>query len=226
MTFVWLKPVQIRLAVASLAESAFSGWDACFARINRPSHAQGTRQPLENGFRNMVAVFAINQAGVEVHFALNTDGMPEFFDKFGIKVADFGGWKRNIPDEVRSSREIDSDLGQCFVHGKGHVSVSIEAFFIAQGTVNGLAQADSDIFGGVVAVDMNIAIAVNMEVDEAVLGEKGQHVIQKAEAGCDVGFARAIEIDGEFDFGFGCVALDLMGSRHGFEKWILKRLLE
>jgi hypothetical protein len=95
------------------------------------------------------------------------------------------------------------------------MAISINAFFVAQRGFDGLAEADSDIFGCMVAIDVGVSIAMDFKVNQAVPGEKGQHVIQKAQACGNGRLAGAIQIDGEADFCFGSIALNFEGSGHG-----------
>src|SRR5262245_28705389 len=64
-------------------------------------------------------------------------------------------------------------------------------------------------------VDMQIALGLNGEIDEAVLGKKRQHVVEKADAGLDRALARAVEVEGEGDVGFTRLPMDLRGAGHG-----------
>ena len=62
---------------------------------------------------------------------------------------------------------------------------------------------------------LGVSIAMDFQVNQAVPGEKGQHVIQKAQACGNGRLAGAIQIDGEADFCFGSIALNFEGSGHG-----------
>ena len=48
------------------------------------------------------------------------------------------------------------------------------------------AEHDADILGGVVEVDVQVALGADREVEQAVAGEGGQHVVEEADAGGNV----------------------------------------
>jgi hypothetical protein len=53
-----------------------------------------------------------------------------------------------------------------------------------------------------VAVDMQVALRVNRQIDQAVARELFQHVVEKADSGGDVVAAGAVEIHGRCHLGF------------------------
>ena len=56
-------------------------------------------------------------------------------------------------------------------------------------------------------IDVQIAFGLDREVDEAVLGEQGEHVIEETDAGGEVRLAGAVEIQRQLDRGLGSLAL-------------------
>jgi hypothetical protein len=77
-----------------------------------------------------------------------------------------------------------------------------------------LAQADSNIFGCMVAIDMGVSIAMDFEVNQAVPGEKGQHVIQKANTCRDLGNPSPVQVENELNIGFGGFPMNRRNSCH------------
>src|SRR3569832_1697551 len=75
-------------------------------------------------------------------------------------------------------------------------------------------------------VDMQVAISLDGDVDAGMAGEQVQHVVEKANAGRNLGDARSVEVHADLDIGFLGLALDRrraheMGSlylRLGVEK--------
>jgi hypothetical protein len=59
----------------------------------------------------------------------------------------------------------------------------------------------------VVAVDVQVALGLDLEVDQAVAGDLLEHVVEEADAGGKLGRADAVEVDGDPDPGFLGVAL-------------------
>ena len=57
-------------------------------------------------------------------------------------------------------------------------------------------------------IDVQIALCLDLQVDEAVARQLFQHMIQKADAGIDGILAAAVEIEGDADLGFLGAAFD------------------
>lgn len=74
-----------------------------------------------------------------------------------------------------------------------------DAPFVAERLGKGLAKGDAAIFGGVVAINMQIADGLEGDIDEAVAAELAQHMIKEADAGGDVILTGAVEIEAGAD---------------------------
>ena len=61
---------------------------------------------------------------------------------------------------------------------------------------------------------MKIAARLEPEIDEAVLGEQGQHVVEEADAGLELRLTGALPIEGKPDVGLAGLTMDLRGARH------------
>jgi hypothetical protein len=68
-----------------------------------------------------------------------------------------------------------------------------------------LAEGDADILDGVVGVDVQVAVGLNFEVDQAVPGNLLEHVIEKGDTGGEAALAAAIEVQANGDPGFECI---------------------
>src|SRR3712207_6851782 len=55
-------------------------------------------------------------------------------------------------------------------------------------------QGDGDVLDRVVGVDVQVAVGLHGEVDAAVLGQRGEHVVVEAHAGADGAGPRAVEV--------------------------------
>jgi hypothetical protein len=52
-------------------------------------------------------------------------------------------------------------------------------------------------------VDLQVAVTVDGEVEQAVLGERFEHVVEEADSGVDGGLAVAVDDEGDLDVGLG-----------------------
>ena len=64
-------------------------------------------------------------------------------------------------------------------------------------------------------VHFEVAVAAQVEVHRGMLGEQGEHVVEKGDAGVDFGFALAVEIKRDGNLGFERVAFDSGLPFHG-----------
>ncbi len=90
-----------------------------------------------------------------------------------------------------------------------HVGIAGDALHVAERLLHGLAERDADILGGVVIIDMQVALGLDRDVHAGMPGQQVQHVVEKADAGLDLRAAGAVEGDLDRDVGFLGFALDL-----------------
>jgi len=180
--------------------------------------SQRACERFEDGFGDVVIVEGVVVGGdfdVAVEAALVDDRLEELADELGVEGADFGALagEAGIENQSGSSGEVDADTGECFVHGDGGETESFDAFFVAEGLLDGLAEDDTDVFDGVVIIDVGIAGGVDGEAEATVFREVIEHVVEESDAGVVAGIA-PIEGKGEVDIGFVGFALDVCGSGH------------
>jgi len=77
-------------------------------------------------------------------------------------------------------------------------------------------ERDADVLGGVVMVDMEIAIRLHRNVDAGMAGEQVQHMVEEADARRNTGNAGAVEVHRHLDVGLLGLALD---GRAAHENW-------
>ena len=83
-----------------------------------------------------------------------------------------------------------------------HVGIARDALQVAERLLHRLAERDADIFGGVVIIDMQVALRLHSDVHARMPRQEIEHVVEKADAGFDFGYAGAVEIDRDVDIGF------------------------
>src|SRR5713226_3810190 len=76
---------------------------------------------------------------------------------------------------------------------------------ISTSLVKRLPQDPTNIFHCMVAIDFEIAFRRNLEIEMSVPRQLGQHVIKKRNAGPDLIFPRAVEIEAYTNIGFICL---------------------
>ena len=87
--------------------------------------------------------------------------------------------------------------------------------FLSQRLGDRLAEHDATVLGGVVEIDVQVALGLERDVDQGVAGQLLQHVVEEADAGGDVIGASAVEIDGRLDLRLLGGAIDSCLPLHG-----------
>src|SRR5690606_15916521 len=108
---------------------------------------------------------------------------------------------------IRASAEIDRDLGIRLVH-RQQEAVASDAALVAERAFQRLAERQRDVLDRVMLVDVEIAAALDLEREAAVLAELLEHVIEKADAGLCDGLGLAVEVDLDADVRLAGLALD------------------
>ena len=81
----------------------------------------------------------------------------------------------------------------------------LHADLVAERFGNRLAEREGDVFHRMVAVDVEISVCGHTEINASVPPELVEHVIEKGQAGRDLGGPSAIEVDVHLDRGLGRV---------------------
>ena len=82
-----------------------------------------------------------------------------------------------------------------------HIGVAHDAAHVAERLLHRLAEHDAGVFGGVVLVDVQVALGLQLDVDPGVARQELEHVVEEADAGRDLGAAGAVEVQLDGDLG-------------------------
>ena len=95
--------------------------------------------------------------------------------------------ERHLPDEVRPPGNVDRGARHRLVHRQMHVGVAGDALHVAERLLQRGAERDADVLDRVVLVDVEVALGLDGDVDQAVAGDLLQHVVEEADAGRESG---------------------------------------
>src|SRR5262249_7559149 len=118
-----------------------------------------------------------------------------------LQIANQSHAHPSLDDRSRAAAEIDRCQSQGLIHGHKKVTGAHDSPFIAQRVAKGFAQCDADVLYGVVLIDVEITLGLDLEVESAVTGEQFQHVVQKTYSGLHLIAAAAF--DGQSDLNVG-----------------------
>ena len=153
-----------------------------------------------------------------VHQALE-----EFVHQFRIQGAEHGPLEVHMELQAGAAGKVHHDAGQGFVQGHIGVAVAGQALLVAQGLGEGLADGDADVFHRVVTVDVQVALGLHLQIDQAVAGDLVQHVVEEGNAGIELGTAGAVQIETDRDLGFEGISGNF-GLPHGSTvEWVSRK---
>ena len=176
--------------------------------VARAGYAQGARKGLEDGLDLVMVRAAVHGLDVNVGAGAAGEAFEEVGDQFGLQVADQARANLGVNGEGGAAAQVDGGDGEGFVHRHEEVSGAQNAALVAECAVECLAERDADVFDGVMLIDIEIAVALEFEIECAVAREQLQHVIEEANAGGDFVLAAAFDGEPDGDARFCGVALD------------------
>ena len=172
----------------------------------------------------MVGILATQVVDVQGHAGMIDQAMEEFGNQIHIETADHGTRVIDVVFEAGPAGEVDDDARQRFIERHITVAIAGEPLLVAPGLGQRLAKGDADILDRMMGVDMQIALDIDIKVDQAVTGNLIQHVIEERYASGKLALAGAIEVETHGDLrlegitgnfglphGFGCKTLNRKG---------------
>ena len=150
----------------------------------------------------MVVVAAIEVLDVQRDPGVLGEGLEELAEQLAVHLADLAAREGHLPHQIGPAGNVDGATRHRLVHRQVDVGIAGDALHVAERLADGLAQRDADILHRVVLVDVEVALCLDRQVDQAVAGDLVQHVVEEADAGLDSPLAGAVEVDGDRDVGF------------------------
>jgi hypothetical protein len=151
---------------------------------------QGAGQGFEKRLGPVVIVATGQQTGVQVHARFHGQRLKKVRHQAGSHVSDTGRVKTPVKDTIAPPADIHGHQRQRLVHGH-----------------DGVAHAgDAHIFHRVVLIDVQVAAGVHGQIETGVAGQGDQHMIQKADAGVDLGRTAPVKIQADFDLSLARLA--------------------
>ena len=178
-------------------------------RLNawRSERATALKRHLDHVVRVLAAHADVNRGAERLR-----ERTEEMRHELRRQVADAIARELRFEHEERPPAEIDRHLGVRFVH-RQQEAVALDAAFVAERLAQRLAERQRDVLDRVVLVDVQIARALHVELEAAVLAELLEHVIEEAETGLRARLGFAVEIDGDANVGLARAPLHGRGAR-------------
>jgi hypothetical protein len=158
---------------------------------------EGSAQCFEERLDFVVVVAAVLNTGMQIHATVVGDTLKEMEEQVGTERTHPGRNKLGIEDAVGTPAEIDGHKPQGLVHWHIAMGGTHDATPVAECFVDGLPEADTDILGGVMIIDVQIAVGGDGDVELSVFGHQGQHMVQKADTGLGMTLPGTVDIDAQ-----------------------------
>ena len=153
-------------------------------------------------------VAAVEHLGVEVQAPVGGDALQQVEDHVGAELAHARRGKLGLNHAVWPTAKIHGHQGESLVHRHEAVGGAHDPAPLAERLVDGATKADAGILGGVMLVDLEVAHGAHAQVEQAVARPEGEHVVEKAHPGADLGLAVAVKAQAEADLGLAGGTLD------------------
>ena len=163
----------------------------------------------------MVIIDPIERFHMQRDACIHGEGLEKFAHQIRVEFPDLRVMEGRAEHEERTTGDVECDARQCFIHRQKAIGIACDATQITQRLTDGLAQHNACVFHRVMLINMQIALGLNRNVDEAVTGDLVEHVVKKTNACGEVGFTRAVEVDLDGDLGFVGIASNFGLPRGG-----------
>ena len=114
----------------------------------------------------MVRVLAAQVVDVQGDEGVVGEALEELVRQLGVEAADHAGLERHVHGQARPAGEIDHHARQRLVERHVGVAVARQAALVADRLADRHAEGDADVLDGVVAVDVQVALGLDVEVDQ------------------------------------------------------------
>src|SRR3989442_2940624 len=134
---------------------------------------------LEHGLGDVVQVVAVVHGDVQRDLRVEREGAEELLQQVAVEVRDAPARHRHAEDEERPPGDVHRRRDERLVHRNAGGAEAHDALLVAERLLERLAEHDADVLDGVVLVDLDVALRLEGEVDEAMLGERLEHVAEE-----------------------------------------------
>jgi len=151
--------------------------------------------------------------------------LEELIDQGRGKTTDIPIWISRVASQQRPAGKIDHHAAERFVQGNIGMSVATDPSLVAQGAVHGLAQSDTDIFYGMVIINVQISFGGYLEIHQAMSGYLLQHVLEERHSRVKFRLSATVQVQGNRNLCFSGISFDLGGSISHVKVWLRLALM-
>jgi hypothetical protein len=105
------------------------------------------------------------EQNVQIEATVADHRSPELLGQLRRKSSQLNSGQIRMPDTSRSATQIHRRRDQSFIHRQDAVPKTTNPGFIPESLMESLAQADADIFDGVMGVDVQVPLTVYLQIE-------------------------------------------------------------
>ena len=113
----------------------------------------------------MMGIFPADNVDVKVHAQLIGKSRKKLVRQIGIEVADPSRADFHIVRQIRPAAQVDYDFGQRFIQRTARLAEATDAVLVTETFFERLSQRETDIFYGVMIVDFDISLGLQLEIE-------------------------------------------------------------
>ncbi len=156
----------------------------------------------------MVGVAAAQVVDVHGDLGVVDQALEKLAQQVDVEVADQRTRVFDVVFQARPTRQVDDDARQRLVQRHVGMAVAAHAALVAECLVERLSERDADIFDRVMRVDVQVAVGLDHQVDQAVARHLIEHVVEERDAGGEIRRAGAVQVDLDLNLRLASVAGD------------------
>src|SRR5512135_1932659 len=192
------------------------------ARIKFQRDAEGATECLEDGLGLMVRVVAGQIVDVQRHQGVVDEALEKFADQIDFKFTDGRAHKLGIEHQSRTPGNVQHHARQCLIQRYISMAVTAQAFLVRDCLIERLPQRNTDVFNSVVSVDMQIALGVDVQINQAVARDLVQHVLKERQSGIQLDLAGTVEIQLNRNLGLKGIACNFCATHDSpYASWLM-----
>ena len=121
--------------------------------------------------------------------------------------------------QVRPARDVHDGADERLVQRNERVAIAPDAGPIAQRLLDGQAEGDAGVLDRVVAIDVEVALGLDGEVQQRVPRERVEHVVEEPDPGLHRRVTAAVQVHPDVQVGLLGGAADLTSAAHGHPRF-------
>jgi len=126
---------------------------------------------------------AVKNAQMNIGASSLGEPLKKIFDQLSLKAANQARGEFRFDDTKRAAAEVNRGGGKSLIHGHQKIAGAENAFAIPEGGVDCFTESNTDVFDGVMLIDMEIASRFELEVESAVASDEIEHVVEEGDTG-------------------------------------------